>query len=844
MLLPGLYRFLPFFSILFLISGQWAMAQPCVPPPNAPVVGSNAPVCLGSNLQLSASGSGLSYLWQGPNGFTSGDSTVLRTNIQTTDAGIYSVYAIVSGCTSTVASTIPVNVNPLPAAPIGASNSPICDMDSILLYASAVPGASYSWTGPNGFTSVQQNPVINPAGVLQAGAYSVVSIVIGCSSVVATHTVVVNALPAAPVLASNVPVCSAQSMRLSADGPTGASYTWTGPNGFNTPVQYPLVSNVTVAATGIYSVRAIVSGCSSVVATLAVSVLNSPGAIAPASNTPVCEYGQINLSAAMPPNGGWYWSGPNGFTANNQFPFIPNAATVHAGNYTVYAIENGCLSAGTVHTVSVQPAPVVATLGSNSPVCTGQNLLLTASTVPGGVYEWEGPNGYTANTQNAGITGLALTDSGMYTVYVTANGCRSIADSTLVEVNQTPATPVAFVNTPACTGDLILFSTADASPAVYVWTGPTGFQSSDQNPFIGSASMSNNGVYNLQLIDQGCISATSTLNLVVNQTPILPTIGGNGPVCATAQIQLNASTVGTATYIWTGPNGYTSSQQNPVLTNVSALNEGLYSFQIQVNGCLSDTTSLYIEVVDVPMGASAGSNSPVCAGDSLVLWVTGLIPGSFEWQGPNGFRSSQTQFVLNPAFISSNGMFHAMYYAAGCTVSLSSVQVVVNPTPSPPLVSFAGGFLNSSVPLNIQWYFNTQPIIGATLPSLNPSADGYYMVQYTDPTTGCKVFSQSYFYKALFTSSSSDETSQQMMKVYPNPVRGDQQLNIEWHLPFSQSDLRLQCFDLSGKLWFDKQYPTGISGADQLEIHALPLGMYIVWLTGERLAFKGKFIKQ
>lgn len=837
-------RFFQIFTFLlpFLFGFGALIAQPCVPPPDPPFVGSNAPVCQGGDLQLTASGTGLSYLWQGPNGFTSDDSTVVKWNMLSTDAGIYSVYAIVTGCTSTVASTIPVNVNALPTAPSGASNSPVCDMDSVLLFASAVPGATYYWTGPNGFTATVQNPVINPVSTIDAGVYSVVSIVTGCSSVVATHTVVINALPAAPVLASNVPVCSAQSMFLSADGPTGSMYTWTGPNGFNTPVQYPVVSNITVAATGIYSVRSIVSGCSSAVATLSVSVLNSPAAITPNSNTPICEYDQIILSATMPPNGGWYWAGPNGFTADTQFPVIPNAALVHSGNYTVYASENGCLSAGTVHNVSVQPAPVIANVSANSPVCTGLNLNLSAGTIAGGVYEWEGPNAFTANTQSTSITGVALSDSGMYRVYVTANGCRSLADSVWVEVRLTPATPVALVGSPVCTGDLVLFNTADASPAIYFWSGPNGFQFSDQNPFIATASMQDNGVYSLYLTDQGCNSVISTVTLLVNQTPALPVFSSNTPVCATTQIQLFAGTVGSAVYQWSGPNGYVSTQQNPVIPNVALLNEGLYTLQVQVNGCLSDTGSTYVEVVDVPLGVSALSNSPVCAGDSLVLSVNGIAPGMFEWVGPNGFRSSQTQFVLNPAYIGTTGNFNVMYYAAGCTVALSTVQVVVNSVPSPPTISFTGGFLNSSIPLNIQWYYNNNPLPGATLPSLNPAGDGYYMVKYTDPNTGCHVFSQSYFYKSLFTSMSPSDEEQQMMVLYPNPVRGN--LNITWKFPFEQDVLTLQCYDLSGKLWIEKRYSGVLAGEDKLATEGLPSGMYIIWLTGDRLAFKSKFIKQ
>ncbi|MGE4541293.1 MAG: immunoglobulin domain-containing protein, partial [Bacteroidales bacterium] len=55
--------------------------------------------------------------------------------------------------------------------PIG-SNSPVCVGETLQLYADNVSGASYSWTGPNGFTSNQQNPVINNVTMAAAGTYS------------------------------------------------------------------------------------------------------------------------------------------------------------------------------------------------------------------------------------------------------------------------------------------------------------------------------------------------------------------------------------------------------------------------------------------------------------------------------------------------------------------------------------------------------------------------------------------------------------------------------------------------------------------------------------------------
>jgi hypothetical protein len=50
------------------------------------------------------------------------------------------------------------------------------------LSASAVAGASYNWTGPNGFTATGQNVSIPNATVSHAGQYTVTATANGCSN--------------------------------------------------------------------------------------------------------------------------------------------------------------------------------------------------------------------------------------------------------------------------------------------------------------------------------------------------------------------------------------------------------------------------------------------------------------------------------------------------------------------------------------------------------------------------------------------------------------------------------------------------------------------------------------
>jgi hypothetical protein len=60
------------------------------------------------------------------------------------------------------------------------------------LMASTVSGVTYSWTGPNGFTSTNQNPSIVSALTSASGLFSVTAATGGCTSAPGTTTVTVN----------------------------------------------------------------------------------------------------------------------------------------------------------------------------------------------------------------------------------------------------------------------------------------------------------------------------------------------------------------------------------------------------------------------------------------------------------------------------------------------------------------------------------------------------------------------------------------------------------------------------------------------------------------------------
>ena len=86
-----------------------------------------------------------------------------------------------------------VTVHAAPSA-YPASNSPVLEGDTIYLFGGPGGMTSYNWTGPSGFNSTEQNPVIHNATLALAGTYTLTIVdYSGCGSASNTTSVVVLA---------------------------------------------------------------------------------------------------------------------------------------------------------------------------------------------------------------------------------------------------------------------------------------------------------------------------------------------------------------------------------------------------------------------------------------------------------------------------------------------------------------------------------------------------------------------------------------------------------------------------------------------------------------------------
>jgi len=113
-----------------------------------------------------------------------------------------------------------------PPAPVVGSNSPLCEGGSLQLTASAVPNATWQWTGPNGFSSTEQNPVISSATASNSGAYAVVASTPGCQSQPVPATVIIDPLPSPANAGPDQTGIPGSSTTLAATPPSVGSGTW------------------------------------------------------------------------------------------------------------------------------------------------------------------------------------------------------------------------------------------------------------------------------------------------------------------------------------------------------------------------------------------------------------------------------------------------------------------------------------------------------------------------------------------------------------------------------------------------------------------------------------------
>ncbi|MEI8205142.1 MAG: immunoglobulin domain-containing protein, partial [Bacteroidota bacterium] len=109
------------------------------------------------------------------------------------------------------------------------------------------------------------------------------------------------------------------------------------------------------------------------------------------------------------------------------------------------------------------------------------------------------------------------------------------------------------------------------------------------------------------------IILVKTITVISSTNPIA---GSSSPICTGQTLQLNSSAAGANTYHWTGPNNFVSSDQNPIITNVSNLESGFYTVTSSIgSGCIGTDS---VKIIVLPTIANS-INPVICQGNSFTV---------------------------------------------------------------------------------------------------------------------------------------------------------------------------------------------------------------------------------
>ncbi|MBK8499596.1 MAG: choice-of-anchor L domain-containing protein [Flavobacteriales bacterium] len=703
-----------------------------------------------------------SVQWSGPNGYTSSDPS-----ISGLVAGDYALAVTdANGCTASAAvlvnepQAITVDLNATiynGGVNVGCANGSNGAIQSDA--DGGMPGYSYSWNGPNGFTST--DAWINGLG---AGNYDLtISDASGCveqASITLNEPLPleVNAILSDAGNGFNIGCAGGDGeIDLSITGGTPQyAIGWTGPNGFGS-----MLEDIGGLAAGTYQLEVMdANGCVSNESIVLLAPI--PAQVDLAVTGTDCSGNANGVIDATVVAGeaplSFMWNGPNGFNNTDE-----DLSGLENGDYTATITDAaGCVS---MQTVSVNgPAPLVAGAflsfyGQYNLQCMGDSTGVIEIDPQGGYGPFSalvsGPGGYSSTALDH--TSLIAGD---YQITITdAFGCALDTVVTLVEPSTTIDATLNVSLYPSGTNVSCFGSTdgwIDASinggigPFTFLWRGPDSTEYSTED-ITGLPA----GSYAYELVVTDANQCSFFTDVVLTQPAeplsssfVLSDFGGSNVSCSGSSDGAIDPTVSggspSYTYAWSGPSGFASSS-----TAISGLIVGTYSLTVtDTNGCVLSTPVELIAPlpIDAQLVAPAfpGGTSISCFGatdGTIDATIIGGTPGyALAWSGPNGFTSDQAQLSA----LAAGPYCLSVTDANGCSaqecITLSEPQALAA-TNSAQLASCGNN--NGAIDLSVvggslpyQYAWST----GAATEDLSGIAPGTYNVLVTD-ANGCTAIS-------------------------------------------------------------------------------------------------------
>ncbi|MCD6018337.1 MAG: Ig domain protein group 2 domain protein [Bacteroidetes bacterium] len=704
---------------------------------------SNPTICSGNNSLITPGGANTYTLLN--NG-----ATGTSFNVSPTGTTTYSIAGTSSAsCPSTNTITTTITVNNTPTLNISSNNVSLCAGNPLVL-PSASGGGTYSWTGPNSFTSSLAGPTVTSSvAAANAGVYNVsTSITYGsliCTS--STGQVTVSVVSSAVISVPNSNLCEGLTATVTPNG--GNSYTLTS-TGEITTGSFTLNPTTTTA----YSVTGTAgAGCSGNT-TFTITVLPTSTVAVTSNSTTICSGAPVVIT----PNGATTYTLNPGNLSGSTFTVSPALTTT----YSVIGTNSvNCVSTNTANIViTVNNSPSVTISANSNSICAGASVILT----PGGA------NSYTLSPGGLSGTSFTLSPSGpsaTYSITGTSNlNCASSNTANItITVNALPTFTLGTANslTATCSSPTVsLSANSDAGVnSIYTWSTPVP-STLTGNPISASTA----GIYTVSVSNTltGCINASpqNTVQVIADAGIPFVTLSSNTLTitCSNPTPSVSVSTTATpVSYSWSPAAGIvpgTETTANPIFNAA-----GLYSVVVTntASGC---ATSIASNVVDVTednnppvVSFTTATNSGIINCTDPSLTVTPVLPtGSFTYTWSPGIGISTPINQITATFTAAGVYTLAVTNTiTGCVSSATNTANTFTVVPDTVRPISSIGFFSSNSTIGCG---GTNTVVtleaitnpsnatltwlpgGATSPQFNvTSADTIFLIA-INPTNGCR----------------------------------------------------------------------------------------------------------
>ncbi len=703
--------------------------------------------CSGSNVSLFASfnislgSSSLPFEWSGPNGFSGTGYPVSITNAGISNQGTYTTSITMESCklyTATVSLT-------LTSTPTLSQFSPrtVCPGQSFTLNSSSQvinnQTPTYSWVGPNSFSSNLSNPVLTNVSIQASGVYTLTATYTGgcVGTATATYSVTVSNNLTTGAFYSGLN-CTGSNIQLqsfinASTSGLNLTYSWSGPDNFNSSLSSPNITNFGVTKAGIYTSTISYTGACTGSSTSTVNITVFTPSVYITGNSSVCLGGSSNNMAQSNSSSLsvlYTWTGPNGYSNTGASLGLTDFNASKVGSYTVTASYSGACAGSASSSITLSSQSFSASINGSRQFCIGGTTNVVAynpnTSIPV-TYSWSGPNSFTSSGSDLGITNFAVSNVGTYTLSAVFSGACSSTYTTTVSLSilTNPYVSIYLSGKKLCPGASTTLQTSSSTTvSSYEWTGPNNFSSTLASPTITNMDASKAGVYSLTaVLGNGCnITKTTSVNLeLVTVAPayVLNTGAFGGEYCLgntyDAQVSVanyhDFSKDNISSIVWTGPNGLnvTNTSDYYNISPISAASTGTYSATISFVGCPGTviasnvlTFSNIPKVTPFIFSQTVGNIIPqatnnfvanACDGN-IVIFDGGSNQGyngpsstSYSWTGPNGFSEpDQFSYINAPITAAMAGIYTltATITGGSCSGTASStVQLTYTETQEP-----------------------------------------------------------------------------------------------------------------------------------------------------------------